>query len=311
VRPDGSAHLGNIHSYFISRYDFSEGKSLISTNIDCVIIPFTGDNPATIASLPLAPMDCIVSLGTSTTLLLTTKKYQPSAAYHIFNHPTTKDLYFAMLCYKNGSLAREQIRDKINGDESCEWEKFNTILKETPILGGPAKLVGFYFPLPEIIPDAHSGTWRYEMNAKNDDLSSWTSEKDVRAIVESQALSMRLRAHGLLAGEKPRHLYFVGGASRNEAIVDVMAQVLGSQEGVFRLTEGVTAGACARGSAIKAAWAYDGRGVNFEDFVRIRWNTESRLEKMDVGNNPKIWDEYGDILEDYRHYEDKILREVE
>jgi len=120
---------------------------------------------------------------------------------------------------------------------------------------------------------------------------------------------MRLRANGLLAGEKPQHLYFVGGASRNEAIVEVMAQVLGSREGVFRLTEGVTAGACARGSAIKAAWAYDGRGVNFEDFVRMRWNTESRLEKMDMDNNPKVWDEYGDMLEDYRHYEDKILGE--
>jgi hypothetical protein len=92
--------------------------------------------------------------------------------------------------------------------------------------------------------------------------------------------------------------------------VAIISQVLGSQEGVFRLTEGVTAGACARGSAIKGAWAYDGEGVDFEEFVRTRWNTEGRLESVDVvDDNQRIWDEYGGILEAYRRCEEIILSE--
>jgi xylulokinase len=280
-----------------------------------VIIPFTGDNPATVASLPLSPMDCIISLGTSTTLLLTTKTYKPSPSYHIFNHPTTAGLYFAMLCYKNGSLAREEIRNQLNGNDAADWNKFNSLLSTTDVLGNSKRKLGFYFRLPEIIPDAPNGTWRFTLDEttkkpqKIDSTdNSWTLEDDVRAIVESQALSMRLRAQPLTEG-KPGHLYFVGGASKNTDIVTVMSQVLGSQEGVFRLTEGVTAGACARGGAVKAAWGYDGKGMGFEEFVRTRWNTQGRLEEIDIkgDENINVWDTYGSVLEAYAECEEIIL----
>lgn len=278
-----------------------------------MIIPFTGDNPATVASLPLSPMDCIISLGTSTTLLLTTKTYKPSPSYHIFNHPTTKGLYFAMLCYKNGSLAREEIRNQVNGDSSGDWEKFNSLLSATSVLGDSTRKLGFYFPLPEIIPDAPNGTWRFTLkNAltpqKLNSTESWRPDDDARAIVESQALSMRLRAEPLTEG-KPNHLYFVGGASKNTAIVTCISEVLGSQEGVFRLTEGVTAGACARGSAIKAAWGYDGGAMGFEEFVRTRWNTKGRLERLDIVNDEGVWDIYGSVLEAYAECEEIILKD--
>jgi xylulokinase len=312
VEPDGGAHLGKVHPYFVQKYKFSKGTlSKRSLKVDCVIIPFTGDNPATITSLPLSPMDSIISLGTSTTLLLTTKMYKPSPSYHIFNHPTTKGLYFAMLCYKNGSLAREQIRNQINKNTSNDWESFNSCLSTTKPLNGPTpKKLGFYFPLPEIIPDAPNGTWRFLVNGSTPKkVEQWTAKEDARAIVESQALSMRLRAQPLSANGKPRHLYFVGGASQNSDIVSVMSQVLGSQEGVFRLTEGVTAGACARGSAIKAAWAIDGKGIEFEEFVRVRWNTEGKLDKLDVNDDQEIWDEYGSVLKVYSQCENIILSE--
>jgi len=281
--------------------------------VECVIVPFTGDNPATVASLPLSPMDCIISLGTSTTLLLTTKTYKPSPSYHIFNHPTTKGLYFAMLCYKNGSLAREEIRNKLNENSSTDWDNFNSLLSTTAILGGSQRKLGFYFPLPEIIPDAPNGTWRFTLDDKlepkkvNSTENSWRPEDDARAIVESQALSMRLRAQPLTQG-KPKHLYFVGGASKNTDIVTVISEVLGSQEGVFRLTEGVTAGACARGGAIKAAWGYDGQGMGFEEFVRTRWNTQGRLERIDIQSEETVWDTYGSVLEAYAQCEDIILK---
>ena len=316
VEMEGGAHLGNIHPYFISKYNFARGWSFsFMLRIDCIITPFTGDNPATITSLPLSPMDSIISLGTSTTLLLTTKTYKPSPSYHIFNHPTTKGLYFAMLCYKNGSLAREQVRNQINGNKSNNWDAFNLRLSARKVLGkSTGRKLGFYFPLPEIIPNAPSGTWRFVLDdfgipKKVNKSSTWTEDDDARAIVESQALSMRLRAQPLSAKGKLRHLYFVGGASQNSAIVGVISQVLGSQGGVFRLTEGVTAGACARGSAIKAAWAFDSKGTEFEEFVRVRWNTEGRLDKVNVDDDQKVWDQYGSVLDAYTQCEEIILSE--
>ena len=84
---DGGADLGPVSAYFVHRYGF---------NISCTIAPSTGDNPATILALPLQPLDAIVSLGTSTTFLMSTPQYKPDPSVHFFNHPTTSGLYMFM-----------------------------------------------------------------------------------------------------------------------------------------------------------------------------------------------------------------------
>ena len=101
VPEDGGGSFGTVASYFVERYGF---------NANCKIAPFTGDNPSTILALPLRPMDAIVSLGTSTTFLMSTHYYKPDPAVHFFNHPTTAGLYMFMLCYKNGILCSETLR---------------------------------------------------------------------------------------------------------------------------------------------------------------------------------------------------------
>lgn len=87
VPDDGGAFLGNISPYFVHKYGFSSS---------CSITPFTGDNPSTILALPLRPSDAIVSLGTSTTFLMSTPHYEPNPAVHFMNHPTTAGLYMFM-----------------------------------------------------------------------------------------------------------------------------------------------------------------------------------------------------------------------
>ena len=66
VHEDGGGSFGNISTYFVERYGF---------NSNCSIVPFTGDNPSTILALPLRPLDAMVSLGTSTTFLMSTPHY--------------------------------------------------------------------------------------------------------------------------------------------------------------------------------------------------------------------------------------------
>lgn len=67
VPQDGGVKLGKVSRYFVDTYGFNE---------DCVIIPSTGDNPSTILALPLQASDAMVSLGTSTTFLMSTPRKQ-------------------------------------------------------------------------------------------------------------------------------------------------------------------------------------------------------------------------------------------
>lgn len=233
VPEDGGAAFGPISSYFVQKYGF---------NRNCAVVPSTGDNLSTIIALPLREGDAIVSLGTSTTFLMSTPQYKPDPAYHFMNHPTTASLYMFMLCYKNGGLARERVRDALNAlsnDDSKTWDKFNKTALSDSILGqadpqdasAPMKM-GLFFPLPEIVPNVKAGTWRFLYTPSKASSSSSSSpsshslsaiqsaltpvaaadaaawgglQTDARAIVESQFLSLRLRSASLVSAQHDAH----------------------------------------------------------------------------------------------------------
>ncbi|PWW75018.1 actin-like ATPase domain-containing protein [Tuber magnatum] len=274
-------HLGPVSGYFVKRFGFSE---------ECIITSFTGDNPSTILALPLRPLDAIISLGTSTTLLMATPTYFPSPSYHLFNHPTDKGLYMFMLCYCNGASAREKIRDEIisaSTSSSDPWKGFNEKALSTPPLGKRLKTddakLGIYFPIPEIVPNVRAGTWRYRISPTGNlkKVESFDSGADARAIIESQALSMRLRANPLLSTStpaQPQRVYLVGGASKNPAITKVLRQVLGGKEGVYRL----------------------------DDFVAERWEEGGRIVKVGEGYEEGVWERYGDVLGAFKEVERRI-----
>jgi xylulokinase len=313
VREDGGGSMGSISKYFVQRYGFSE---------DCGIAPFTGDNPSTILALPLRPLDAIVSLGTSTTFLMSTPKYVPDPACHFFNHPTTTGLYMFMLCYKNGGLAREKIRDALPKSSSSDsWASFNDIALNTPPLGqksssDPAKL-GLFFPLPEIVPNVRAGTWRYTCSSDGTNLkesaTAWDKEADARAIVESQILSLRLRSQKLVHSPssgippQPRRIYLVGGGSLNPAIARIIGDVLGGAEGVYRLDVG--GNACALGGAYKAVWATERKeGESFEELIGGRWRESEAVVKVDEGFRKDVWERYGDALGAFEKMEVEVLK---
>ena len=313
VREDGGGSMGSISKYFIQRYGFPE---------DCAIAPFTGDNPSTILALPLRPLDAIVSLGTSTTFLMSTPKYVPDPAYHFFNHPTTAGLFMFMLCYKNGGLAREKIRDTLAPSSTPDsWATFNNIALNTPPLGqsspfDSAKL-GLFFPLPEIVPNVRAGTWRYTCSSDGSNLQESTKarskEADARAIVESQILSLRLRSQKLVHSPsdglppQPRRIYLVGGGSLNPAIARIIGDVLGGAEGIWRLDVG--GNACALGGAYKAVWAIERKeGESFEELIGERWHESEAVVKVDKGYKSETWERYGNVLGTFEEMEKEVLR---
>src|SRR5439155_24150096 len=101
-----------------------------------------------------------------------------------------------------------------------------------------------------------------------------------RAMLESQALSMRGRSQPLLpqSSPQPRRVYVVGGGSKNPAIASVLGEVLGGVEGVYKLDVG---NACALGAAYKAAWAVErAKGETFEELIQKRWKEEGKVERI-------------------------------
>jgi xylulokinase len=319
VRKDGGGSMGAISPYYVSRYGLNSG---------CQIAPFTGDNPATILALPLRPLDAIVSLGTSTTFLMITPHYKPDPSYHFFNHPTTPGQYMFMLCYKNGALAREKVRDQLpQADGADPWTNFNKAVLAAPPLGisqssqsSPDKAkLGLYFYLPEIVPNIRAGTWRFTSDANGTEVTQvkqdWGAEADARTIVESQALSMRLRSQKLVnsPGEslpaQPRRIYLVGGGSQNPAISRVMGDVLGGAEGVYKLDVG--GNACALGGAYKALWALERKeGETFDELIGKRWKEEGSIQKVGEGYAKGVFEGYGNVLGAYEQLEKDVLEET-
>ncbi|KAK4039919.1 hypothetical protein C8A01DRAFT_16155 [Parachaetomium inaequale] len=324
VRQDGGGSMGRVSSYFTAKYDFSP---------DCAVAPFTGDNPATILALPLRPLDAIVSLGTSTTFLMSTPVYKPDPSYHFFNHPTTPGQYMFMLCYKNGGLAREKVRDALPKPSDADpWATFNKAALATPPLdiksdADRAKL-GLYFYLPEIVPNIRAGTWRYTCDARDgsalrevvEEDHPWTAETDARTIVESQALSMRLRSQKLVSPPdagggngngslpaQPRRIYLVGGGSLNPAIARIVGDVLGGADGVYKLDVG--GNACALGGAYKAVWALErAEGETFDELIGKRWKEEGAIQKVGEGYREGVFEKYGGVLGAFEEMEERILK---
>ncbi len=96
--------LGTIAPYFTHRYGF---------NSACTVLPWCGDNPSSLIGLGLIkPGMTAISLGTSDTCFGLFKDLPESMSpcAHTFIAPTLD--YMSLLCFKNGSLAREAIRQQ-------------------------------------------------------------------------------------------------------------------------------------------------------------------------------------------------------
>jgi xylulokinase len=237
-----------------------------------------------------------------------------------------------MLCYKNGGLAREYIRDQLNTSKFPlavlnSWKLFNdTALSTAPLAQtssqDPMRL-GLYFPRPEIVPNLPSGQWRYTYDPHTDTLTPAPSifdARDARNIIESQMLSLRLRSQALVEGEKkadpsttlppqPGRVYLVGGGSANPAIAQICGQVLGGVDGVYKLDIG--GNACALGAAYKAVWGCErkSKGETFEELIGARWEAERFVKRVAEGYQEGVFEQYGVAVKGFEKMEREVLAE--
>jgi xylulokinase len=193
-----------------------------------------------------------ISLGTSDTCFGTMAECRtdPAGEGHVFVAPTGG--YMSLICFKNGSLARERVRDLYHLD----WGGFSRALATTPP-GNEGKLMLPYFE-PEIVPRVLvPGVRRFGL--REDDVAG-----NCRAVVEAQMLSMR--RHSAWMGVRPERIFATGGASRNLEILQVMADVHECPVFRFEVTNSAALGAALR--AAHAWHAHAGRPLEWDDVVR-------------------------------------------
>jgi xylulokinase len=238
-----SSVVGPLAPYWRQRHGFPAAQ----------VVVWSGDNPCSLIGTGLVREGRLaVSLGTSDTVfgLMEAPRVDTTGTGHVFGSPT--GAFMGLTCFKNGSLAREHVRDEFQ----LSWPEFSRILAATPPGNGGRVFLPWYEP--EITPDVPTpGVHRFGLDPGDRD-------GHVRGVIEAQMLSMAL--HSAWMGVSVDTIHATGGAAANREILQVMADVFGAE--VYQFEVGNSA---SLGAALRAAEA-DGESrqeaVSWEEVVR-------------------------------------------
>jgi xylulokinase len=221
--------IGKISPYYVKRYGI---------NPNARTLVWSGDNPCSLVGLGLMQEGMVaISLGTSYTLFGNMKRCRTDdrGEGHVFGAPTGD--YMTLICFKNGSLAREQVRDMYKLD----WDKFNKLLEKTK----PGNDGGMMLPWfeSEIVPRVHvPGVHRLKLSPKD-------AAGNCRAIVEAQMMSMRIHSDWMKV--KSKKILATGGGSVNVPLLQIMADVMNCPVSRIEVSK-----SAALGAALRAAHGY-------------------------------------------------------
>ena len=238
-----STSIGTLSTYWQSRFGLPAAK----------VVTWSGDNPCSLVGVGLVREGRLaVSLGTSDTVfgLMREPRVDRSGTGHVFGAPTGD--YMGLTCFKNGSLAREHIRDEFG----LSWSTFSEALHRTPP-GNAGRIMLPWFE-PEITPTVLTpGARRYGLDSKD-------ADGNVRAVVEGQQMAMAL--HSRWMNVKVDSIHATGGAAANRDVLQVMADVFGAV--VYQLQVGNSAALGAALQAFHGASAAEGRHMSWEEIVK-------------------------------------------
>ena len=220
---------GAVAPYFVEKYGFASS---------CEVVLFSGDNPCSLVGMGAAtPGKVVISLGTSDTMFaaMPEPRTDPNGYGHVFGNPMGG--FMSLICFINGSLAREAVKDEFG----LSWDDFGPegLAKTVPGNGGKV-MVPFF--APEITPRVDSEGPAY---------AGWDGERDaastVRAVLEGQFTNMKLRSQWL--GVAPESILLTGGASQNDGVAQVVADVFGTPVSRLAVTGSAGLGAAMRAAA--------------------------------------------------------------
>ena len=283
LAPSGQV-IGPVSPYFAQKFGL---------NPEAVATVWTGDNPASVVGLGLIqPGQVAISLGTSDTFFGTMEKCQTdeNGEGHVFGSPAGG--YMTLICFKNGSLAREKVRELY---EIPDWKKFGELVAQAPAGNNGAILLPWFEA--EIVPRVNRpGIHRFGLDEKN-------VAANCRAIFEAQMLSMRLHSQWMQIA--PEKIFVTGGASQNTALLQVLANVMNCR--VLRIEVSKSA---ALGAALQAAHGWltaAGKGPKWEKLVA---GFTSPVPGSEIRPDKKAVKIYDAMLNQYAGYEFEALDSV-
>jgi xylulokinase len=221
-----------------------------------------------------------ISLGTSDTVfgLMREPRVDRTGTGHVFGAPTGD--YMGLTCFKNGSLAREAVRDTFG----LTWASFSEALRRTPAGNGGRILLPWFEP--EITPAVPTpGVHRYGL-APDD------ADGNVRAVIEGQQMALALHSRWMNVDIDSIHA--TGGAAANRDILQVMADVFGAD--VYQLQVGNSAALGAALRALHGDTAAEGDAMPWEDVVR---DFAEPVAATRLSPDPSRHALYGELIEIY------------
>jgi xylulokinase len=275
--------IGKISPYFVQKYGL---------NPEALALAWSGDNPCTLVGLGLLDEGAIaVSLGTSYTYfgLMKTCRLDERGEGHVFGSPTGE--YMTLICFKNGSLARERIRDMY----SLTWDTFNDALKASKPGNGGAMMLPWFET--EIVPRVtRPGLRRIELDDHD-------TAANCRAIVEAQMMSMRL--HSTWMKVTPTRILATGGGAVNGPVLQILADVLNCP--VSRIEVGKSA---ALGAALCAAHGYLKHSGKPAKWPQIVAGFTDPIPGSEVKPNKKAVAVYNKLIVKYSKVEQQAIAAI-
>ncbi|MDD5139480.1 MAG: FGGY-family carbohydrate kinase [Verrucomicrobiales bacterium] len=273
--------IGPVSAYFVNKYGL---------NPEALATTWTGDNPASVIGLGLIkPGHFAVSLGTSDTFFGSVQKCQTDedGEGHVFGSPAGG--YMSLVCFKNGSPAREKIRELYG---IAGWKQFGELLQQTP----PGNDGGILLPWfeAEIAPRVNQpGIHRFDLDAKD-------AGANCRAIFEAQMMSMRL--HSQWMNVSPEKIYATGGAADNAELLQIMADVMNCRVSRIEVSK-----SAALGAALLAAHGWLAAGDKNPKWEKLVAGFTAPVPDSEIRPNPKAVRIYDKLLEKYADCEREAL----
>lgn len=263
---------GSLSTYWQDRYSFPPAH----------VVAWTGDNPSSLVGTGIVNDGHVaVSLGTSDTVFACAREPGTDAS-HVFASPMGG--FMSLVCFRNGSL----IRDWIRRIHHLDWDGFSAALDRTPAGNGGALMLPWLEE--EITPHVRlPGVRRFAYDGRD-------ADQDVRAVVEGQMMAMANHSAAITAGGLTR-IVATGGASVNDALLQVMADVFGVPVDRLNLDNTACLGAALR--AFHADRLASGEPITWntvvKDFTEARAidRVMPRAEHVDLYRDLRI--RYADI----------------
>lgn len=275
--------IGKVSPYFTKKYGL---------NPDALAVVWSGDNPCSLIGLGLLDEGTIaISLGTSYTYFGLMKRCQTDerGEGHVFGAPTGD--YMTLICFKNGALARERIRDMY----SLNWDTYNEALDNTKPGNGGALMLPWFEP--EIVPRVtRPGLRRIKLDDRD-------AAANCRGMVEAQMMSMRLHSGWMKV--KPKRILATGGGAVNRPILQIMADVMNCP--VHRIEIGKSA---ALGAALRATHAqlkHTGKPAKWKDIVA---GFTDPVPGSEIKPNKKAVAVYNKLIKVYAKHEQQALAAI-